>query len=336
MMTLLNVENLTISFHTDRGLVQAVRNISFELRRGQIVCIVGESGCGKSVSAKSLMGLIQAPGVIHPESKILFEGKNILDFSDDEWCDYRGKDCTMVFQDALTALNPTLKVGRQIAENLLIHYPDTSKQECERRVIDILEKVGIQNPELNKEKYPHQLSGGMRQRVMIAMAMITEPDIMIADEATTALDVTIQIQILNLMKQLQGERNMSIVLITHNFGVVAEIADYIIVMYAGKIMEKGSVFDIFYHTRHPYTWALLNSVPRIDLNREEKLEFISGKPPSLIGIGDGCPFFRRCRFAMAVCEHHMPEEYEISEGHSTFCWLEHPQSDKTGVPYFEV
>lgn len=336
MSELLDVKNLSVSFHTERGEVEAVRNISFSVQRGQIVCLVGESGCGKSVTSKALMGLIFPPGEIKPESRIIYNGRNILDYTQREWYNYRGGICSMVFQDALTALNPTKKVGRQIAENLLIHYPKTSKEECQRKLVDILRKVGIQDPEQNKEKYPHQLSGGMRQRIMIAMAMITEPELMIADEATTALDVTIQIQILRLMKELQSSHDMSIVLITHNFGVVAEIADYIIVMYAGKIMEQGSLHDIFYQPRHPYTWALLKSVPRIDQPRDQKLTYIDGKPPQLIGIASGCPFFARCPYAMQICKHKMPDEFSIRPGHTSHCWLEHPASDKAGISYLNA
>ena len=305
MSTLVNVKDLSVSYFTYAGEVQSVRGVSFEIEKGKTTAIVGESGCGKSVTSKSLMGLIEKPGVIKEGSQILYEGKSILDFSEREWYAFRGKECSMIFQDALVSLNPTMMVG----------IPDA--QAC-------------------MNKYPHELSGGQRQRVMIATALITNPKLLIADEPTTSLDVTIQAQILELMKQLQQKLGMAIIMITHDLGVVADMADDIIVMYAGKIVEKGSSDDIFYHPHHPYTWALMNSVPRLDLDNKKELVTIEGSIPDMIHPPKGCAFCSRCPYAMNICAEYEPETVDAQDGsdkHQVACWLSDPRADRTGVPF---
>lgn len=330
MSTLIEVKNLSVSYHTYAGEVQSVRDVSFTIERGKTVAIVGESGCGKTVTSKSLMGLIEKPGKIKPGSSIQYEGKEITGFSKKEWNDFRGRKCSMIFQDALVALNPTINIGKQIEENLDNHFPELKADEKKEKTIEMLRKVGIPDPEASLKKYPHELSGGMRQRVMIAMAMITDPELLIADEPTTALDVTIQAQILRLMRQLQQEMNTSILLITHDMGVVAEIADEILVMYAGKIVERGTCRDIFYHPQHPYTRALLSSVPRIDESKDKELVSIEGNIPNMINPPKGCGFYSRCPYAMKVCREYPPESCMIGEKHETCCWLTDPRADRSG------
>ncbi|MDD6315796.1 MAG: ABC transporter ATP-binding protein, partial [Clostridia bacterium] len=256
--TLVDVKNLSVSYFTYAGEVQSVRNISFTVESGKTTALVGESGCGKSVTSKSLMGLIERPGRIKEGSSITYNGRDILQFTEKEWQAFRGKECSMIFQDALVSLNPTMKIGRQIVENLANHNVNNLQPgQLREKAREMLDLVGIPDSEACLEKYPHELSGGMRQRVMIATAMITSPSLLIADEPTTALDVTIQAQILELMKELQKKLGMAIIMITHDLGVVADMTDKIIVMYAGKIVECGSNEDIFYDPRHPYTWALM-------------------------------------------------------------------------------
>lgn len=318
---ILEVKNLAVSYHTYAGQVQSVRGISFELEEGKTLAIVGESGCGKSVTAKSLMGLIEKPGVIHEGSEIIFKSQNVMDFDAKGWSDFRGGDCSMIFQDALVSLNPTRMIGKQIIQNLKNHSKDMSKEDMEKMAIEILNTVGISDAEKALKKYPHELSGGMRQRVMIAMALITKPAILIADEPTTALDVTIQAQILKLMKELQKKMDMSIILITHDLGVVADIADEIIVMYAGKIVEKGDCYEIFNHPKHPYTKALLKSVPHIENTRKHRLETIEGNIPDMTNPPKGCAFWNRCPHAMCVCTKAEPEVSIQKEGHEVYCWL---------------
>ena len=270
--TLVDIKDLSVSYFTYAGEVQSVRGVSFNIEKGKTTAIVGESGCGKSVTSKALMGLIEKPGKIKEGSQIIYNGKNLMEYSEKEWQAFRGKECSMIFQDALVSLNPTMKIGKQIIENLANHNEENlPKGELKKRAVEMLKMVGIPDPEAALEKYPHELSGGMRQRVMIATAMITRPNLLIADEPTTALDVTIQAQILELMKDLQKKLGMGIIMITHDLGVVADMADEIVVMYAGKIVERGSNEDIFYNPRHPYTWALMNSVPRLDLDNKEEL-----------------------------------------------------------------
>lgn len=333
MEKILEVNNLSVSYHTYAGEVQAVRGISFDVERGEALAIVGESGCGKSVTAKSIMGLIKKPhGEIKEGSKILYEGKNILDFTEKEWYHYKGGESAIIFQDALTSLNPTMTVGKQIAENIIIHKK-ISKQQALKEAEGMLEMVGIPNPERRVNQYPHEFSGGMRQRVMIAIAFACEPKLLIADEPTTALDVTIQAQILDIIKDLQKKKNTSVILITHDLGVVANIAKRIVVMYSGKIVEKGNCDDIFYNPKHPYTWALLNAMPRLDLKNKEQLVSIEGTPPDLIAPPKGCPFSTRCKYCMNVCKEHEPEVTDFGDGHLVACWLHHPKAPKLDLPF---
>lgn len=331
MDKLMEIKNLGVNFKTNSGLVQAVRGVSFNILPGETLAVVGESGSGKSVTAKTLMGL-QEQGILTEESEIYFSGKNILEYSEDEMNCYRGNDVSMIFQDALTALNPTMKIGKQIAENLTNHR-DLSNEEVKAKCIDALHQVGIADAETSLDKYPHELSGGMRQRVMIAMAIITKPKLLIADEPTTALDVTIQAQILELMKKIQEETGMSILLITHDMGVVAGMADRVAVMYAGQLVEGGTVDEIFYKREHPYTWALLNSVPRIDLEDKKKLITIEGSLPDTVDVPKGCGFYSRCPYAMEICELNEPEMDFLSPSHKIKCWLQNDLADKSHVPF---
>lgn len=334
MKTLVNVKDLSVSYFTYAGEVQSVRGVSFDIESGKTTALVGESGCGKSVTSKALMGLIERPGVVKEGSQIFYEGKSILDFKEKEWLDFRGKECSMIFQDALVSLNPTMMIGKQIMENLENHnHEKLSKTEIRKRAQQMLELVGIPDAPACLDKYPHELSGGMRQRVMIATALITNPKLLIADEPTTALDVTIQAQILELMKQLQKKLGMAIIMITHDLGVVADMADEIIVMYAGKIVEKGSNEEIFYNPRHPYTWALMNSVPRLDLDNKEQLVTIEGTIPDMIHPPKGCAFCSRCPYAMNICAEYSPETIELKGGHQVACWLTDPRADVSGVPF---
>ena len=333
MEEIVKVENLAVSFFTYAGEVQSVRDISFSVKQGKTTALVGESGCGKSVTSKTLLGLIEKPGVVK-SGRILFNGENVLEFTPKQWNDFRGKECSMIFQDALVSLNPTMKVGKQIIENLANHNTEKlSKAQMKARAIEMLELVGIPDARHCLEKYPHELSGGMRQRVMIATAMITNPGLLIADEPTTALDVTIQAQILELMKELQKKLGMAIIMITHDLGVVADMCDEIIVMYAGKIVEQGTAEDIFYNPRHPYTWALMNAVPRLDLDNKEALVTIEGTIPDMIHPPKGCAFCSRCPYAMNVCAEHNPEKLALSESHSVSCWLTDPGADTGDIPF---
>lgn len=304
---LLEIKNLSVSYFTFGGEVQAVRGVSLSVKPGTTVALVGESGCGKSVTAKSIMGLIKKPGKILDGSGIIFEGTDIARFSEKEWNRFRGKRCSMIFQDALVSLNPTMKIGKQIIENLDNHETGLSAGEKRRMAIEVLKMTEIPDAEACLDKYPHELSGGMRQRVMIAMALITNPKLLIADEPTTSLDVTIQNQILRLMKNLQKKLGMAILLITHDLGIVADLADEIVVMYAGKIVEKGACREIFYHPVHPYTRALLSSVPRLDERGKQKLRTIEGNIPDMTNPPIGCAFCERCPYAMNICAQYMPE-----------------------------
>lgn len=321
MEILLRVKNLSVSFRNHRGVLQAVRNISFEVGRGEIVALVGESGCGKSVTAKSIMGLVKKKGRFSPDSVIQFEGKDLAQFSTRQWNSLRGKECTMVFQDALAALNPTQKIGKQVAEVLKNHFPAMTQAQCREKVLNIFSRMGIPDAEACYKKYPNEISGGQRQRIVIAMAMIAEPKLLIADEPTTSLDVTIQAQILELMKQLQKEFNTSVLLITHDLGIVADFADRIVVMYAGKIVETGSLHDIFYKPRHPYTKALLASVPKPDTERKCLLDAIPGTVPDMTAPPPGCSFYPRCPCAMNICSRAEPVLAECDKGHCAACWL---------------
>lgn len=323
MERLLEVNNLHVSFHTYAGEVKAVRGVTFHVDKGEAVAIVGESGCGKSVTAQSLMKLIPMPPGEIKAGEILFEGQDIVKKSNREMEAIRGKEISMIFQDPMTSLNPTMTVGNQIMEGLVKHQK-ISKEAARSRAIELLELVGIPHADKRFHQYPHQFSGGMRQRVMIAIALACSPKLLIADEPTTALDVTIQAQILELMKKLQKKLDTSIILITHDLGVVAEVCDRVIVMYAGKVIETGTVDEIFYNPQHPYTKGLLRSVPRLDLNREEPLTPIYGTPPDLLKPPVGCSFTARCESAMRVCQQLEPELTELSKTQKTACWLQHP------------
>lgn len=314
MGIILDVRNLRVSYHTYAGEVQSVRDISFQVNEGETVAIVGESGCGKSVTAKTIMGLVaEPPGEIKSESQVLYLGENILEQSEKEWEKYRGAKCSMIFQDALTSLNPTMNIGRQIEENITNHYKVT-KKEARAKAVEMLELVKIPDPAMCLKKYPHELSGGMRQRIMIAIALSGNPKILIADEPTTALDVTIQAQIIGLLKDIQAKLGTTIILITHDLGVVASIADKIIVMYSGKIVEKGECSEIFSSHRHPYTWALLNAAPSLEIKNNRKLISIEGTPPDLINPPKGCPFASRCKYCMNICVEAAPPEYDYGGG----------------------
>ncbi|SHK73309.1 oligopeptide transport system ATP-binding protein [Anaerocolumna jejuensis DSM 15929] len=331
---ILEVEDLRVSYHTYAGEVKSVRGVSFYLEKGEALAIVGESGCGKSVTAKAIMGLIKGPqGEIKAGSEIRYNGNNILKYNKNQWKDYKGGECAIIFQDALAALNPTMRVGKQIAENLMVHK-QMKKQEAAREAVEMLRRVGIPEPEKRVEQYPHEFSGGMRQRVMIAIAFACDPNLLICDEPTTALDVTIQGQILDIIKDLQEKRKVSVIMITHDLGVVANIAQRIAVMYSGMIVESGSAKDIFYNPRHPYTWALIQSVPRLDLENKQTLMSIPGTPPDLLEPPVGCPFSTRCSYCMPVCREAMPETTDFREGHQAACWLHHPMAPKVDMPDF--
>lgn len=316
---LLEVKNLEVSFFTYAGEVKAVRGISYELKPGEVMGIVGESGSGKSVSSYALMGIIPEPGKII-SGNIIFDGKDITNLNEKERLKMRGKDIGMIFQDPMTSLNPVFTVGNQINESLKKHT-SLSKEERTARIIELFQLVGINQPEKRMNQYPHEFSGGMRQRVMIAMALACNPKLLIADEPTTALDVTIQAQIVELLKDLKTKINMGIIFITHDLGVIADICDKVAVMYAGNIIETGSIDEIFYQPKHPYTWGLLKSMPKLNAEEHERLIPIEGNPVDLINPPKGCAFAPRCKHCMRVCLEKKPPAYTISEGHDALCWL---------------
>ena len=331
MSKLLEVKNLKVSYHTYAGEVQSVRGVSFDLSKGETLAIVGESGCGKTVTSKTIMGLIDTPpGEIKKGSEILFNNKNVLTFSEKEWQHYRGKDVSMIFQDPMTSLNPTMRVGHQIAETLMKHR-GMSKAEALKEAIKMLEIVNIPNAKDRIKQYPHQFSGGMRQRVMIAISLACNPQLLIADEPTTALDVTIQAQIMDLLKELQNKFGTAIIMITHDLGLVAGMAQKIAVMYAGKIIEKGIVDEIFENPMHPYTVALLNAVPRLDLKNKERLVAIQGTPPDLLAPPKGCGFANRCNYCMKICRIKYPEVNKVSDTHEVACFLQNPLAAKVNL-----
>lgn len=297
----LEVSELSVSFLVDEEYIKCVRNVSFTVKAGECLAIVGESGCGKSVTAKSVMGLIrQQNGKISKNSRILFENEDMLNNDKKQWTQVRGKDIAMVFQDSMSALNPTMRIGKQI-EEILLNHKICKKSDAKKKTIQLLKKVGIPYAEKRSRQYPHEFSGGMRQRIMIAMAIACNPRLLIADEPTTALDVVVQAQILEMLKRLQKEENMSIILVTHDFGVVARMADKVAVMYSGSIVEQGSLKDIYYRTKHPYTRALLKSQPRLNDRKGKELYTLEGTPPILKNIPEGCPFCFRCENAMNIC-----------------------------------
>lgn len=333
MGNLVEVNNLAVSYHTYQGEVQSVRGVSFHIKEGETVALVGESGCGKSVTAKSLMRLIKDNGEVKKGSQIFFEGKDILQFNRKELQHYRGEQAAIVFQDALASLNPTMKVGKQVAEMLLLHRKMT-KKEAEREAVEILRKVELPDPEERFGLYPHAFSGGQRQRIMIGIALACSPKLLIADEPTTALDVTIQDQIITLLRSLQRENHMALLLITHDLGVVANIAARIYVMYAGKIVEEGDSREIFYRSRHPYTRALLKAVPRLNADKSQQLESIESTPPDLLAPPPGCPFAPRCQYCMGICKRLMPPKTEFEPGHTASCWLHDAQAPRTELNEF--
>ncbi len=313
---LLKVENLTTSFKTDEDQITVLDDISFNLLHGESLGIVGESGCGKSVTALSIMRLLPKPAGQVEKGFITYKGDDILTLTTKQMHTIRGKKIAMIFQEPMTALNPVHRIGKQLGEIYQIHFPDMSEEDSRTAQIDILNKVGIPAPEKRLREYPHQLSGGMRQRVMIAMALSCKPDILIADEPTTALDVTTQNQILNLMRELQREIKMSIIFITHDLGVIAEMCDRVLVMYAGKIVEQASVNELFASPRHPYTKGLLDSIPRLDTPSKSRLEVIEGLVPNLKNIPKGCRFRTRCDFEIEQCGVTDPVVEAISEDSS--------------------
>ncbi len=327
MKNVLEVKDLHVSFHTYAGEVKAVRGVNFNVGEGETVAIVGESGSGKSVTAKSIMKLLPSPPVKYKQGTIEFQGKNLLDVSEKEMQRIRGNQISMIFQDPMTSLNPTSKVGNQIIEVILKHN-DISKKAAVEKAIEMLRLVGIPQPDKRINQYPHEFSGGMRQRAMIAMALACNPRLLIADEPTTALDVTIQAQILELMKKIQKETGTSIILITHDLGVVAEVADRVVVMYAGQVVETGTVKELFANPQHPYTMGLLNSIPRLDMDKKQPLSPIIGTPPDLIDPPKGCPFYARCQFAMRVCRENDPDLEEVRPKQVAACWLHHPMAQQ--------
>jgi oligopeptide transport system ATP-binding protein len=319
MTVLLDVKNLETKFFTVDGVVNAVNGISYQVNSGECLAIVGESGCGKSVSVLSLIGLIQTPPGKVTNGEVLYKGQDLLKLSRDELRNIRGREISMVFQDPMTSLNPVMKIGDQITETL-IYNRELSKKQAYDRALDLLDRVGIPNASDRIKDYPHQFSGGMRQRVMIAIALASSSDIIIADEPTTALDVTIQAQILDLVKRLQKELETTLIWISHDLGVVAGLADRVNVMYAGFIVESGPVNDLYASPAHPYTQGLLNSVPRLDLGKKKQLQGIDGFPPNLIGKLSGCPFAPRCSYSDDRCQVENPVLALIDKDHEVACW----------------
>lgn len=317
---LLEVDDLHVSFFTPAGEVKAVGGITYTLDEDEVMGIVGESGSGKSVEAYSIMGLLQSPGKVVGGS-ITFEGEDVLAKGKKEMTDFRGSRAAMIFQNPMTSLNPVYTIGNQLVEALRAHDKAISREEAAKRAMEMLTMVGINNVAQRMRQYPHELSGGMRQRVMIAMGLICNPKLLIADEPTTALDVTIQAQILELMKSLQAQTHMGIIFITHNLGVVAEICDKVCVMYAGKMVEQGPVDDIFYAPAHPYTEGLLRSMPRVDAEGHERLIPIEGTPVDMLNPPEGCPFAPRCEHCMKICLQKMPPYVDVGESHRSACWL---------------
>ena len=327
--TILSIENLRIHFETFAGEVQAIRGVNLKLEKGETLALVGESGSGKSVTAKSVMKLLSNNAIVK-EGTITFKGENILEKSERDMQSIRGKEIAMVFQDPMTSLDPTMTIGRQIIEGMQEHY-HTSFHEAKEKAIELLELVEITDPENRFKQYPHQLSGGMRQRVVIAIALACEPEVLICDEPTTALDVTIQAKILRLLKEIQQKTNVAIIFITHDLGVVANIADYVAVMYAGKIIEKGSVEEIFYDPRHPYTWGLLSSIPDLESD-DEYLYTIPGTPPNLLYQVEGDAFAPRNEFALNIDYRLDPPMYNVGGKHRVSTWLADARAPKVEMP----
>src|SRR5829696_8548662 len=329
--SLLEVRDLQVSFSTYAGEVQAVRGASFELGLGETLAIVGESGSGKTVTAKSLMRLLPEANTRIKGGEAIFEGQDLLKLSEKQMQGIRGSKIAMVFQDPMTSLDPTMRVGRQITESLKKHL-GMSGSRANERAVELLEMVGIPNTEDRVRQYPHQFSGGMRQRVVIAISLACNPQILIADEPTTALDVTIQAQILELLRDLQERIGTSVILITHDLGVVAQTAHRVAVMYGGKVVETGTVREIFYNPQMPYTWGLLSSIPLPTADRSQDLIPIPGSPPDMLDPPKGCPFTPRCPYAMRICAEEMPEYKTFSSEHKAACWLHHPMAPDVEPP----
>ena len=326
MPELLEVNHLSVSFFTGGGEVQAVRDVSFSLGAGEVLAVVGESGCGKSVLCRSIMGLLPEGIGEVVEGSITLDGEDILRVPDARLRELRGRTVSMIFQDPMSSLNPVLTVGDQILEVLQEHNKGKKKAELEKTVDGMMELVGI--PANRKNEYPHEFSGGMKQRIVIAIALACEPKLILADEPTTALDVTIQAQVLDLLQELKTKLNTAIILVTHDLGVIANFADRVQVMYAGQVVERGATKEIFNEARHPYTWALLNSVPALATESKQELYALKGTPPDLILPLNHCPFAARCEYCMGICREQMPEETTLSGTHKVSCWLEHPNAPK--------
>jgi oligopeptide/dipeptide ABC transporter ATP-binding protein len=318
---ILKVQNITTAFDTETGRIRAIEDVSFELKKEQVLGIVGESGCGKSVTALSIMRLLPKPVGVIESGRILFEGEDIVGLEAAKMHQIRGKRISMIFQEPMTSLNPVHRIGKQLAEVFHLHFSQMSDAEIRQESIEILRKVGIPEPEQRMEEYPHGISGGMRQRVMIALALACKPEILIADEPTTALDVTIQAQILDLMKKLQRETGMAIIFITHDLGVIAETCQEVVVMYAGKVAESAATIELFKNAKHPYTQGLLASIPRLDMPRKTKLNIIEGIVPSLYELPSGCRFRTRCPCVMDICAIEPPPLIEVGQNHFASCYL---------------
>ena len=328
MEPILQVKDLTVNFNAFAGTVQAVRNISFDLNPGETLAIVGESGSGKSVTIKSLLGILPKNGRIE-SGQILYQGEDMAKYTEEDFYKIRGKKISLVFQDPLSALNPIMKIGKQITEALVLSKT-TDRAGAKRRALELMEAVGIPQPELRYEQYPFQFSGGMRQRIVIAIALASSPEILICDEPTTALDVTIQGKILELIKEIKEKQGLSIIFITHDMGVVANMADRICVMYAGKIVEVGTADEIFYEPAHPYTWALLSSMP--DLDTKEELFSIPGAPPNMLAPPKGDAFAARNKYALELDFEEEPPFFKLSDTHYAATWLLHPDAPKVEMP----
>lgn len=334
---ILTIQDLTFSFITYAGEVQAVRGVNLHVRKGETLGIVGESGCGKSVTAKTITRLNPSPPGKLKKGSIIFNGEDVTQYSEKQMMELRAGEIRMIFQDPMTSLNPTMRIGKQIVEGIRKSDSSITKAQAKERAVEMLKLVGLPNPHVRFKQYPHEFSGGMRQRAMIALAMAVNPKLLIADEPTTALDVTTQSQILKLMKDIQKEFETSLIMITHDLGVIANIASRVAVMYAGVVVETGTAEEIFKNPKHPYTWGLLKSVPRVHLNKKEDLQPIPGTPPDLFSPPTGCPFAPRCPYAMKVCRDHFPDKITIQQEemnggksnvapdlHTAACWLLHP------------
>lgn len=331
MENVLEVKNLTAAFRIRKKEYEVLHDVSFSIKRNETLCVVGESGCGKSVTTLCIMQLLPSNGRIVSGS-IKLDGVELTKLSKKEMVSQRGKKVGMIFQEPMTSLNPLLTIGFQMREMIMLHR-GVKKDEADKIAIEYLRKAGIANPESRMKQYTFELSGGLRQRVMIAMMLSAQPSLLIADEPTTALDVTIQAQIIDLLKDLQKEKNASVILITHDLGVVANIADRIVVMYAGQIVERGSSVEVFHHPRHPYTNALLEAVPRLDLQNKQTLASIEGTPPDLIAPPKGCPFCTRCKYCMEICCEQQPPVLHFGDGHEASCWLYKLETPAADAPF---